>query len=406
MTQDDKLTFVWDGVDRHGARTRGELIARTVAQANLDLRRQGIRPIRVKRKPKALLAGFDGTKKVRSRDLTLFTRQLATMLISGIPLVQAFQIMGSSSGHRGMRELIGKIKADVESGNALHEALEKHPKQFDTLYTSLVNAGEQAGALEKILKKLADYKERTDALVAKVKKAMIYPAAVVVVALVVTAILLIFVIPTFEDLFKAFGAQLPAFTQLVLNLSKAFRAGWWILLLTIAAVVIVFRTAMARSERFNYQIDRLMLRIPVLGPITNKSAIARFARTLATMSAAGVPLVEALRSVAGATGNRVYTKAVLSMRDQIATGQQLQQSMRETALFPPMAVQMVGIGEEAGSLDGMLDKIADFFEDEVNNMVEALNSLLEPIIIAVLGTLVGGLVIAMYLPIFKLGSVI
>lgn len=401
---EEKLLYVWEGVDRAGHRTRGEMQAKNDAQAKVELRRQGIRPIKVKRKKAAF--SLTGTKSIKSKDITVFTRQLATMLSAGIPLVQAFDIMQKSSEHSGMQDLIGKIKADVESGTALSESLKKHPRHFDTLFCSLVHAGEHAGVLEKVLKKLADYKERIETLIGKVKKAMIYPAAVVVVALVVCAILLIFVIPTFEELFTGFGAELPAFTRAVINLSRWVREQWWLLAVIIAGLVIGLRMASRRSERFNYLMDRLALRLPVLGTIATKSAIARFARTLSTMSAAGVPLVEALESVAGATGNRVYANAVLRMRDEVATGQQLQQTMRVSNLFPQMAVQMVGIGEESGSVDTMLDKIADFFEEEVNNLVDALSSLLEPMIIAILGGMVGSLVIAMYLPIFKLGSVI
>jgi type IV pilus assembly protein PilC len=305
-----------------------------------------------------------------------------------------------------MQDLLLKIKSDLEGGIPLAEALGRHPLYFDELFCNLVQAGEQAGVLETLLHKIAEYKEKTESIKAKIKKALTYPAAVIVVAVVVTAILLIFVVPQFEELFKGFGADLPAFTRMVVDLSKFVQEWWYVVLGVIIAVVYVLVQLKKRSEKFNQMIDRMALRVPVVGEIIHKAAIARFARTLATMSTAGVPLVEALESVSGATGNFVYANAVLQMREDVSSGSQLQQSMRQTALFPNMVVQMVAIGEEAGSLDKMLGKVADFYEEEVDNAVDSLSSLIEPMIMAILGVVVGGLVVAMYLPIFKLGSVV
>lgn len=328
------------------------------------------------------------------------------MMSAGVPLVQAFDIVGRGHENPSMQDLILGIKADIEGGSPLAEALGKHPVYFDELFCNLVHAGEQAGVLETLLHKIAEYKEKTESLKAKIKKALTYPTAVIVVACIVTAILLIFVVPTFEELFKGFGADLPAFTQMVIELSRFLQSSWYIVLGVLIVIGIVFVKLKQRSPAFNQALDRLLLHIPAIGTIVHKAAISRFARTLATMSAAGVPLVEALRSVAGATGNIIYSNAVLKMRDEVATGHQLQLCMRQANLFPNMVIQMVAIGEESGSLDSMLAKVADFYEEEVDNAVDSLSSLLEPMIMAFLGVIVGGLVIAMYLPIFKLGSVV
>jgi type IV pilus assembly protein PilC len=404
MAKEETVLFVWEGADRNGSRMRGELTSRSELIARAELRRQGIRVAKIKKKPKPLFSA--GKKKIVTKDIAVFSRQLATMLTAGVPLVQAFDIVGRGHENPSMQELLLGIKADIEGGSTLAEALGKHPIYFDELFCNLVHAGEQAGVLETLLHKIADYKEKTESIKAKIKKALTYPTAVLVIAFIVTAVLLIFVVPQFEELFKGFGADLPAFTQMVVNLSRFMQESWYIMLGAIIGIGFVFIRLKRSSKEFNRILDRLMLQIPVIGAIIHKAAIARFARTLSTMSAAGVPLVEALVSVAGATGNVVYGNAVLKMKDEVATGTQLQMSMRQTNLFPNMVVQMVAIGEESGSLDSMLGKVADFYEEEVDNAVDSLSSLLEPMIMAILGVLVGGLVVAMYLPIFKMGSVI
>jgi len=336
----------------------------------------------------------------------VFARQLATMMSAGVPLVQSFEIIGRGHENPTMQNLIMTIKSDVEGGTSLADSLGKHPLIFDALFCSLVNAGEQSGALETLLDKIAMYKEKTESLKSKIKKALFYPTSVVIVAFIVTAVLLIFVVPQFEELFRGFGADLPAFTQFVIGISEVFQTWWWAIFGGIGVAVAAFVEGKKRSPAFQRAIDIVSLKIPVIGEILRKSAIARFARTLSTMFAAGVPLVEAMDSVAGATGNALFREATLKMKDDTSTGTQLQQTMRQCGLFPNMVIQMVAIGEESGSLDEMLSKVADFFEEEVDNMVDGLSSLLEPLIMAVLGVLVGGLIIAMYLPIFKLGAVV
>lgn len=404
MAKEELILFVWEGTDRAGKRMTGELSSRTEATARAELRRQGMKIVKIKKKPKPLFTARK--KKITAKDIAVFSRQLATMMSAGVPLVQAFDIVGRGHENPSMQELIMTIKADVEGGAPLAESLAKHPLHFDELFCNLVHAGEQAGVLETLLHKIAEYKEKTESLKGKIKKALFYPTAVIIVAVIVTAILLIFVVPQFEDLFKGFGADLPAFTQMVVNMSRFMRDYWYIVLGVLIVVGVVFVNLKKRSPAFNHFLDRVILKVPVIGEIMRKSAIARFARTLSTMSAAGVPLVEALQSVAGATGNVVYGDAVLVMRDEVATGHQLQLAMRQSNIFPNMVIQMVAIGEESGSIDSMLAKVADFFEEEVDNAVDALSSLLEPMIMAFLGVVVGGLVIAMYLPIFKLGSVV
>ncbi len=396
------LPFSWSGMDKKGNRVSGKSLAPDEGALRADLRRQGIAVSKIKKQSQAFKAGG----KVKAEDIAVFSRQLATMLAAGIPLVQAFEIVGSGNDKPKMQKLILDIKSDVEGGTSLHEALAKHPLHFDDLFVNLVEAGEQAGALETLLDKIATYKEKTEALKKKVKKALFYPAAVLVVALVVTTILLIFVIPQFEALFKGFGADLPAFTQFVINMSRGLQDHGIIIGLVIAGIVWTFFYFQKRSKAMREFLDRAMLKFPIIGPILYKSAIARFARTLATMFAAGVPLVEALESVAGATGNIVFENAVLKMRDEVATGQRLQRAMENTGLFPNMVIQMIAVGEEAGALDAMSGKVATFYEAEVDNAVDSMSSLLEPLIMAILGVLVGGLVIAMYLPIFKLGAVV
>ena len=402
-TTPNAVVFVWEGVDRKGTRVKGEAQASNEILLKADLRRQGINPLKVKKKPKPL---FGKGKKIIPKDIAIFSRQLATMMTAGVPLVQAFEIIGRGHEKPAMQELIMGIKADVESGTALAASLEKHPRHFDDLFCNLVDAGEQSGALETLLDKIAMYKEKTEELKGKVKKALFYPTAVLVVAFIVSGILLLFVVPQFQELFQGFGADLPAFTQMVINLSEFLQQYWWIVLFGIGAAIFIFVNAKRRSAAMRRALDKMSLKIPVIGQILEKSAIARFARTMATMFAAGVPLVEAMESVAGATGNALYQEATLRMKDEVASGTQLQQSMRSTSLFPNMVVQMVAIGEESGSLDEMLSKVADFYEAEVDNLVDGLSSLLEPLIMAILGVVVGGLVIAMYLPIFKLGAVV
>ena len=395
--------FLWEGTDRNGKKIKGKSLANDEASVRADLRRQGVVPTRIRKQRKGL---FEGGGKITTGDIALFSRQLATMLAAGIPLVQSFEIVGNGHENAAMQKLILSIKADVEGGSALAEALAKHPLYFDDLFVNLVEAGEQAGALESLLDKVATYKEKTEAIKKKIKKALTYPAAVLAVAFIVTTILLIFVIPSFEDLFKGFGADLPSFTRMVIDLSAFVRTQGVFLGAGIGIAIGSFLYFQKRSRKFRHYLDRLMLKLPIIGPIMQKAAIARYARTLSTMFAAGVPLVEAMESVAGATGNIVYEEAVLSMRDEVATGQRLQVAMENTDLFPNMVIQMIAVGEESGSLDEMSSKVADFFEEDVDNAVDNLSSLLEPMIMAILGVLVGGLVVAMYLPIFKLGAVV
>jgi len=397
-------TFVWEGVDKRGSRIKGESSGASMALVKAELRRQGINPLKVKKKPKPLFGG--GGKKVTPKDIAIFTRQLATMMASGVPLVQAFEIVGRGHENPTMQSLIMSIKNDVESGSNLADTLRKHPRYFDDLTCNLIHAGEQAGILEDLLHKIAIYKEKTEALKSKIKKALFYPTAVIVVAFVITAILLIFVIPQFESLFAGFGADLPALTRAVIDLSAFFQEWWWAIFGGIGLAIWGFIRAKNRSRKVREALDRLSLKLPIIGVILNKAAMARYARTLSTMFAAGVPLVEAMDSVAGAVGNVVYGNAVLRIRDDVATGISLTNAMRQTALFPNMVVQMVSIGEESGSLDSMLAKVADFYEQEVDDAVDGLSSLLEPLIMAILGGLIGTLVIAMYLPIFKMGQVV
>ncbi len=396
-----EFAFTWEGKDRKGNRVTGRSLATHELTLRAELRRQGIIPLKVRKQ------GGTGRKgKPKPEDIAVFSRQLATMLQSGIPLVQAFEIIGAGHDKPAMQRLILDIKATVEGGSTLHEALAKHPLYFDDLFVNLVEAGEQAGALETLLDKIATYQEKTEALKKKIKKALFYPAAVMIVAVVVTVILLIFVIPQFESLFAGFGADLPAFTRFVIDLSKGLQSNGLYIAAIVGGGVYFFMYTHKRSRPLRESVDRFMLKMPVLGPILVKAAIARYSRTLATMFAAGVPLVEALTSVAGATGNIVYENAVLKMRDEVATGNRLQRTMEATGLFPNMVNQMIAVGEESGSLDQMAGKVADFYEQEVDNAVDSMSSLLEPLIMAILGVLVGGLVIAMYLPIFKLGSVV
>jgi len=396
------MPFNWEGRDRKGQKVKGRTLAVNEQAVRGELRRQGIAATRIKKQSTATKSGG----KVTAGDIAIFSRQLATMLGAGIPLVQAFEIIGAGHDKPSMQKLLLEIKADVEGGTSLHEAFGKHPLYFDDLYVNLTEAGEQAGALESLLDKIATYKEKTEAIKKKVKKALFYPTAVLAVALIVTTILLIFVIPQFESLFKGFGADLPAFTQFVVNLSRFVQKEGLFILMVLAGAGYAFGYFYKRSRKMREFLDRAMLKFPIIGPILNKAAIARFTRTLSTMFSAGVPLVEALESVAGATGNIVYEDATMKIRDEVSTGQRLQRAMENTGLFPNMVVQMIAVGEESGSLDTMSGKVASFYEEDVDNAVDSMSSLLEPLIMAILGVLVGGLVIAMYLPIFKLGGVV
>jgi type IV pilus assembly protein PilC len=395
-------TFIWEGKDKKGNRVKGRGLARDEMEIRSDLRKQGIAATKVRKESTM----FKSEGKVLPEDIALFARQLATMLNAGIPMVQAFEIIGVGNDKPAVQKLVLAIRSDIETGNTLHQSLAKHPLYFDDLFVNLVEAGEHAGALEAVLEKIATYKEKTEALKKKIKKALFYPAAVLAVAVIVTVILLLFVIPQFESLFKGFGADLPAFTQFVVDMSRGLQKSAWLYGIICAGAFATFFYFYKRSRPLRQFIDKLSLQIPVIGPILRKSAIARYARTLATMFAAGVPLVEAMKSVAGATGNIIYQDAVLRMRDEISTGMRMQRAMENTGLFPNMVVQMIAVGEESGSLDEMAGKVADFYEADVDAAVDALSSLLEPMIMAILGVLVGGMVIAMYLPIFKLGAVI
>ncbi|HEY4447672.1 MAG TPA: type II secretion system F family protein [Steroidobacteraceae bacterium] len=396
-----EIPFAWEGRDKKGARIKGKSLAPDEQTLRAELRRQGVAPSKIRKQRQGRKGG-----KVNAADIAVFARQLATMLAAGIPMVQAFEIVGAGNEKPAMQKLILDVKADVEGGTSLHEALAKHPLYFDDLFVNLVEAGEQAGALESLLDKVATYKEKTEALKKKVKKALFYPAAVLAVAVIVTIVLLVFVIPQFEALYKGFGANLPAFTQFVIHISQIVQHDGLFIAMVVGGAAWAFFYFKKRSKAMRQFLDRLALKLPVIGPILNKAAIARYARTLSTMFAAGVPLVEALDSVAGATGNIVYESAVMKMRDEVSTGQRLQRAMENTGLFPNMVNQMIAVGEESGSLDEMSGKVATFYEAEVDNAVDAMSSLLEPLIMVVLGVLVGGLVIAMYLPIFKLASVV
>ena len=401
--KDEELTFKWEGTDKRGVRVKGELRGVHQNLIKAELRRQGIIPLSVKKKAKPLFTFGDN---IVPKDIMLFTRQLCTMLSSGIAVVQALDMVGHSSRKPKLKELILGIKAEVESGTALSKAFAKNHLFFNDLYCSLVHAGEEAGVLEVLLDKIATYLEKSEALKAKVKKALTYPAIVLVFAFVVTAILLIFVIPTFEDLFKGFGAELPALTKFVIELSAVFQEYWYLILGTPVVAVVGFLEARKRSRTFYQWLDRMVLQMPLIGDLVATSANARFARTLSTLFSGGVPLVDAMLSVAGATGNYVYEKAVMDMRDAVSIGQQLNFAMRQSSLFPDMVVQMVAIGEEAGSLGDMLAKVADFYEAEVDQKVDTLTTMIEPLLMAFLAGVVGTLVIAMYLPIFKLASAV
>jgi type IV pilus assembly protein PilC len=396
--------FVWEGTDKRGVKMKGEQLAKNANLLRAELRRQGINPGTVKTKPKPLF-GAAGSA-IKARDIAFFSRQMATMMKSGVPIVSALEIIGSGHKNPRMKKMVDTIRTDIEGGSSMYEAVSKHPVQFDELYRNLVRAGEGAGVLETVLDTVATYKENIETLKGKIKKALFYPIMVVVVAMVVSGIMLVFVVPQFEDVFKSFGADLPAFTMLVVNLSRFMVSWWWLMLIVAIGTAVGAVMAYKRSPKMQHAMDRFVLKVPVIGQIMHNSAIARFARTTAVTFKAGVPLVEALGIVAGATGNTVYEEAVLRMRDDVSVGYPVNVSMKQTNLFPHMVIQMTGIGEEAGALDAMLFKVAEYYEQEVNNSVDALSSLLEPMIMVFIGTIVGGMVIAMYLPIFKLGAVV
>ncbi|KAB7774365.1 type II secretory pathway protein [Xanthomonas sp. LMG 12462] len=399
-----QVPFVWEGIDKRGIKMKGEQIAKNANLLRAELRRQGITPSVVKPKPKPLF-GAAG-KKISPKDIAFFSRQMATMMKSGVPIVGSLEIIASGHKNPRMKKMVDQIRTDIEGGSSLYEAISKHPVQFDELYRNLVKAGEGAGVLETVLETVAAYKENIEALKGKIKKALFYPAMVMAVALIVSSILLVWVVPQFEDVFKGFGAELPAFTQMIVAASRFMVAYWLILLLAMIGTIGGLVFAYKRSPSMQHAMDRLILKVPVIGQIMHNSSVARFSRTLAVTFRAGVPLVEALDIVAGATGNSVYETAVLRMRDDVAVGYPVNVAMKQTNLFPHMVIQMTAIGEEAGALDAMLFKVAEYFEQEVNNAVDALSSLIEPLIMVFIGTIVGGMVIGMYLPIFKLASVV
>lgn len=404
-TAEQILTFVYEGTDRRGQKVKGEVNGKNMALAKAQLRKQGINASKVYKKRANLLAGLS-KKKVSPMDVAIFTRQLATMMKAGVPLVQSFEIVADGLDNPTMKEVVLGIKSEVEGGNSFAQSLRKYPQYFDELFCSLVHSGEQSGALESMLDRVAQYKEKSELLKMKIKKAMKYPMSVVLVAIIVTVILLLKVVPVFQELFQGFGAELPAFTQFVIDLSKGLQEKWFIYLVVIFGISISFVEAKKRSEAFRNWLDRTILKLPIVGDLAYKSTIARYCRTLSTTFSAGVPLIDALVSCAGAAGNVVYRDAILRIRDDVATGQQLGFAMRQTGIFPAMALQMVNIGEESGALDSMLEKVANFYEAEVDNAVDGLTAMMEPLIMAVLGVLVGGLIVAMYLPIFQLGSVV
>ena len=400
----DMAPFVWEGTDKRGVKMKGEQLAKNANLLKAELRRQGITPKVVKAKSKPLFG--QAGKPVSPKDIAFFSRQMATMMKSGVPIVSALEIIGGGHKNPRMKKMVDTIRADIEGGSSLYEAISRHPVQFDELYRNLVRAGEGAGVLETVLDTVANYKENIEALKSKIKKALFYPLMVIVVAILVSGIMLVFVVPQFEEVFRGFGAELPAFTQLIVNASRFMVSWWWLILIVIGGLAVGGIMAYKRSPKMQHGMDRLILKVPVIGQIMHNSSIARFARTTAVTFKAGVPLVEALGIVAGATGNKVYEEAVLRMRDDVSVGYPVNMAMKQVNIFPHMVVQMTAIGEEAGALDTMLFKVAEYFEQEVNNAVDALSSLLEPMIMVFIGVVVGGMVIGMYLPIFKLGAVV
>ena len=400
-TATKQITYLWEGKDKKGKAIKGEMRAAGESFVSATLRRQGITVTKVKKQ-----SAFASKGKITDKDITLFTRQLATMMKAGVPLLQAFDIVGKGHSNPAVAKLLGDIKADVETGSSLSASFRKYPLYFDSLFCNLVGAGEQAGILDTLLDRLATYKEKIMAIKGKIKSALFYPISIIVVAVVIVAVIMIFVIPAFKTLFEGFGADLPAPTLIVMAISDFFVSYWWAIFGAIGGGLWFFFYTWKRSEKMQSTMDRLMLKLPIIGEIIRKATIARFARTLATMFSAGVPLVEALDSVAGASGNRVYYDATKRIQSEISTGTSLTVAMQNAQVFPNMVLQMTAIGEESGALDSMLSKVADFYEGEVDDAVEAMSSLMEPVIMVVLGVLIGGLVIAMYLPIFKMGQAV
>lgn len=405
MAKEAKIyTFTWKGKDKNGNLSKGKIDAPSASIAKAQLRKQGITPKGVRKKSTSGLFSTEN-QPIKPVDIAFFTRQMATMMKSGVPLLQGLDITAGGIEKKKLKDIVYTIKNDVNSGTDFSSSLQKHPEHFDELYCNLVHAGEQSGALEQMLDRIATYKEKLETLKGKIKKALTYPAAVVLVGVIVSAILLVKVVPQFETVFKGFGADLPSFTKFVINLSEHAQEWWWVALLAFIGIGFTFKQALKKSKSFSDGFDKFMLNFPVLGKILENASVARFSRTLATTFAAGVPLVNALESAAGASGNAVYRDAILQIRNGVSTGQSLQNAVKMTGVFPNMCEQMISIGEEAGSLETMLEKIADFYEEQVDNAVDNLSSLLEPLIMVVLGVLVGGLVVAMYLPIFQLGKV-
>lgn len=396
-----KLVFLWEGKDKKGKIIKGEMRAPAESVVSATLRRQGITVTKIKKQ-----SGFASSSKITEKDITLFTRQLATMMKSGVPLLQAFEIVGKGHSNPSVSKLLSDIKADVETGSSLSASFRKYPLYFDNLYCNLVGAGEQAGILDTLLDRLASYKEKILGIKSKIKSALVYPISIIIVAFVITAVIMIFVIPAFKELFSSFGSDLPAPTVIVMNISDIFVEWWWAIFGSIGGALWFFFYTWKRSEKMQNTMDRLILKVPIFGELIRKATIARFARTLSTMFSAGVPLVEALDSVAGASGNRVYYDATKKIQSEISTGTSLTVAMQNADVFPNMVLQMTAIGEESGALDSMLGKVADFYEAEVDDAVAAISSLMEPVIMVVLGVLIGGLVIAMYMPIFKMGQVV
>ncbi|QBG36796.1 type II secretion system F family protein [Litorilituus sediminis] len=398
--------FIWNGVNRKGKKINGELPANNIIELKAQLRKQGITPSRVKKKPKPLFGIGGGDKAIKPADIAVITRQIATMLGAGVPLVQSIEMIGKGHDNGNMRKLLAEIGTKLASGIPLSDCLREHPKYFDDLYCDLVASGEQSGALETIYGRIATYKEKAEALKAKIKKAMTYPISVLVIAAIVTSILLIFVVPVFQDIFNGFGAELPAFTLLVIAISEFMQAYWYMGLGAIFAFIYLFKRVHRSNQKFRDNVDKAILKLPVFGDLLEKAAVARYARTLSTTFAAGVPLIDALESAAGASGNAVFRDAILEIRNEVASGMQMNLAMRNSSIFPDMVIQMVAIGEESGAVDDMLSKVANVYEAEVDNAVDNLTALLEPMIMAFLGVVIGGLIIAMYLPIFQIGSIV
>ncbi|MCE9687541.1 type II secretion system F family protein [Shewanella sp. AS16] len=402
-SQPKVYTFEWKGLNRDGKKTGGELKGSTVAEVKSQLKKQGVNPKQVRKKSASL---FAREKSINAMDIAMITRQIATMLAAGVPLVTTIELLGRGHEKAKVRELLGIIVTDVQAGIPLSDALRPHRRYFDDLYVDLVAAGEHSGALDAVFERVATYKEKAEQLKSKIKKAMFYPAAVVVVAIAVTTLLLLFVVPQFEEIFASFGAELPAFTQLIVGISRGLQASWYFFVIGIIIAVFSFVRAHRSSQAFRDRIDELVLKIPLIGDILHKAAMARFARTLATTFAAGVPLIDGMVSAAGASGNAVYRRALLKIRQEVMAGMQMNIAMRTTELFPDMLIQMVMIGEESGSLDNMLNKVANIYEMQVDDAVDGLSSLIEPIMMVVIGSLVGGLIVGMYLPIFQMGNVV